>query len=232
MTNALNFKADYSDQAGLFNPAHVSTPITMIGCGGIGASVLPILLTMGFQEFVLWDGDSVEPRNVTTNLIFRPQDVYRPKVVRVKEHLAEYGGSDVTVTTHQEAYAGQEPLSGIVISGVDSMAARRSIWPHLADNTEVPLYFDGRIGGLQTTLLAFPPFGPAQIRRYETYYLGSDENVAPLQCTQRTIIYPATTLGGFMAEYLRRWSQGNVADVPFMTELHFGDKKPLFQTLI
>lgn len=231
MTNTLH-AADYSDQTGFFNPAQVSTPITMIGCGGIGASVLPTLITLGFKDFVLYDGDSVEPRNVTTNLIFRPQDISRSKVGRVEEYLKEYGGSNVAVTAHNEHYTGQEPLSGIVISGVDSMAARHAIWEHMsAGQEEVVFYLDGRIGGPVMTLLSFQPFDPDQADRYETHHLGSDEDVAPLPCTQRTIVHPAVTLGPFMAEYLSRWSRGEAARIPFRTDIDFSDDVPFFQVL-
>lgn len=231
MTNALNLEADFGDQTGFFNPRTFGTKVVVIGCGGIGASIIPTLVTMGVENFELYDGDSVEPRNVTTNLIFRRQDIGRLKVERVEEYLKEYGGSNVTVTTHDEHYTGQEPLSGIVISGVDSMAARHSIWGHVSTSPEAVLYLDGRIGGLQMTLLSFQPFDPDLAERYETHYMGSDEDAAPLPCTQRTIVHPAVTLGSYMAEYLRRWSRGEVARIPFMTTLHFGDDEPFFQVL-
>lgn len=37
-------------------------------------------ITMGIRRFVLWDPDQVEPRNVASQLLFRPRDLYRPKV--------------------------------------------------------------------------------------------------------------------------------------------------------
>ena len=62
-TSETDFRPDYSDQTGFFNPAMVSETVTIIGCGGIGASVLPTLVTMGFTQFILFDPDFVEPRD-------------------------------------------------------------------------------------------------------------------------------------------------------------------------
>jgi len=213
---------DYSDQTGIFDPSQVSTTITIIGCGGIGASILPTLLTMGLRSFVLYDGDYVEPRNLSTNLIFRPQDLYRSKVDRVKEYLEEYG-ENVTVTAHQEHYVDQ-PLSGIVISGVDSMAARKLIWENLADNDDVILYMDGRIGGQFMQLFCLEPLIGDRNDEYAKHNLFRDEDASELPCTERTVVYPAVALGTLMASYLSKWQRGQ--PVPFMSNLHFGGEIP------
>jgi hypothetical protein len=225
-TEGLQFTADFSDQTGIFDPAKVSDTVTVIGCGGIGASILPTLLTMGFKKFILFDPDTVEARNITTNLIFRPRDLFRVKVERVREYLLEYGAE--SVETHQELYTGQVPLSGLVISGVDTMSARKEIWGHIVDNGDVPLYLDGRIGGEQFTLLAVEPFNSDHIEWYEEFCLFDDSEAAALPCTARTVVYPAVALGAFMAAYLAAWSRGE--KVPSRTDLNFHGT-PFFQTV-
>lgn len=220
----LSFTADYADQTGIFDPAQVAETVTIIGCGGIGASVLPTLVTMGFKHFVLYDLDIVEPRNITTNLLFRPRDLMRPKVERVREYLLEYGAESVEI--HQEMYTGQQPLSGLVISGVDSMSARKEIWKHVVDNGSIPIYFDGRIGGQHMTLLSVEPFNPAHIEWYEEFCLFDNDQAEPLPCTARTVVFPAVALGAFLASYLAAWSRGE--QVPSQTDLNFNGT-PFFQ---
>lgn len=224
LSTGVTFVADFSDQTAIFDPAKVSNTVTIIGCGGIGASVLPTLVTMGFKKFILIDPDRIEARNVTTNLIFRPQDLSRPKTERVKEYLEEFGAE--SIETHQESFTGQVPLSGLVISGVDTMSARKEIWQHIVDNTDIPLYLDGRIGGQHMTLLAIEPYDFTHIEWYEEYWLFDDEQAAPLPCTARTIVYPAVALGAFMAAYLAAWSRGET--VPTQTDLGF-QGEPFFQ---
>lgn len=208
----------YVHQTGFFDPDKTQEmAVTVIGCGGIGACVLPLLVTMGFTKFVLWDADSVEEHNVSTNLIYRLADIGRPKVERSAEYLEEFGAKEVIA--HQEAYGGQLPLSGLVISGVDSMAARENIWPHVEFNDEVSLYLDGRIGGLHMTLLAVEPFNLEHIEKYQKH-LFPDSKAAPLPCTARTIVYPAVALATHMANILAGWSRGE--KMPFRIDFNFG----------
>lgn len=202
----LQIEIDFSDQTGIFDPTGYAGGLTMIGCGGIGASVLPTIVTMGFTRYVLWDDDQVEPRNVASQLAFRPADLYRPKVEVLSEYLQAYGA--VEIETHLEKFTANDPLEGLVISGVDSMAARKEIWQAAAWNTNVPLYFDGRIGGEHFTLLVIEPFNPDDVKWYEDRWLFDDEQAAELPCTQRAIVYPAVALGAFMASLLATWSRG------------------------
>ncbi len=227
LPEGFEFEADFSDQIDIFDPTKVSETVTIIGCGGIGASALPTLVTMGFTKFILFDKDLIEPRNITTNPIFRPQDLLRPKVERVREYLLEHGAKSVEI--HQEFFTGQAPLKGLVVSGVDSMKARQEIWEHLVMNEDVPLYLDGRIGGQFMTLLSFEPYNPTHIDWYEEHQLRDDKDAAPLPCTARTVAYPAVALGAHMAAYLAAWSRGE--KVPVQTDQMFG-AVPFFQTIV
>lgn len=204
MNNPVPQVADFSDQTGIFDPNSVDASVTLIGCGGIGASAVPTLVTMGLDHYVLWDGDRIEPRNVTTNPVFRTEDIGRLKVERLREYLIEFGAKSVEI--HPEAYTGQQPLTGVVVSGVDTMAARQAIWDHIAYSA-VSLYMDGRIGGVNLTLLTVEPGNLDHIEWYERHFLFPDSEASALPCTQRTIVYPAVTLGAYMASNLATWYQ-------------------------
>jgi hypothetical protein len=194
--------ADFSDQTGIFNPDGIAETLTIIGCGGIGASALPTLVTMGFRRYVLWDDDVVEPRNVASQLLFKPSDLYRPKVEVAREYLLAYGATQVDIV-RRKFTADDEP-EGIVISGVDSMAARKEIWPAINASLS-PLYLDGRIGSEHMSLLTVEPFDADW---YEKRWLFDDAQGSTLLCAQRAIVYPAVALGGWMASHLAMWSRG------------------------
>ncbi|MGV9002058.1 MAG: ThiF family adenylyltransferase [Candidatus Saccharimonadaceae bacterium] len=199
--------ADFSDQAGIFDPNTFADTITLIGCGGIGASALPTLVTMGFRRFELWDPDLVEPRNVASQLLYKPSDLYRSKVEVASEYLLAYGAREVVI--HPEYFTADTAIDlGVVISGVDSMAARQIIWEAIKRNEDnVQLYLDGRIGGQHMQLLAVEPIDGEW---YEKKWLFNDDKAAPLPCTERAIAYPAVALGSFMASHLAAWNRGNV----------------------
>ncbi|MDB5162181.1 MAG: adenylyltransferase [Candidatus Saccharibacteria bacterium] len=217
MTDATPFEPDYSDQTGFFNPDGFADTLTVIGCGGIGASILPTLVTMGFSRYVLWDDDGVEPRNIASNLIFAPGDLYRPKKVEVvKEYLLRYGATDVQIFPRR--FTAKDHLdAGIVISGVDTMAARKEIWKAVK-KSDVSLYLDGRIGGEHFTLLSVEPFDGDW---YEKEWLFDDAAAADLPCTLRAVVYPAVALGAEMAALLAGWSRGD-RGIPHRIDHHLG----------
>lgn len=198
------FTADFSDQTGIFDPDSFAETVTLIGCGGIGASVLPTLVTMGIRRFVLWDPDQVEPRNVASQLLYKPRDLYRPKVEVCREYLLDYGATKVEI--HRELLTEDDPIEGVVVGGVDSMAARRVIWAAIQNNeAAVQMYFDGRIGGEHLSLFAVEPFDGEW---YEKRWLFDDSKAAPLPCTERAIAYPAIALGVALASNFARLSKG------------------------
>jgi hypothetical protein len=209
------FEVDFSDQTGFFNPEEFADTLTLIGCGGIGASILPVLVTMGFKRYVIWDDDVVEPRNVASQMLFAPDDMYRRKVDVAKEYLLKYGATDVEVVTRK--FTADDTLEpGVVISGVDSMSARQEIWKAVKDSA-CALYLDGRIGGELMTLLAVEPFDGDW---YEEDWLFDDAEAAELPCTLRAVVYPAAALGADMAAHLAGFSRGLMP--PRRVDRHFG----------
>lgn len=199
------FKADYSDQTGIFDPGIFVDEVTLIGCGGIGASLLPTLATLGIPRIHLWDDDIVEPRNVASQLLFYPSDVLRPKVEVAKERMELFGIEDVV--THQERFSSElhgDLLEGVVISAVDSMTVRQDIWQAIKDNALVTRLIDGRIGGEIYSLIVIDPMDDDQVEWYEEFQLFNDEDAMPLPCTQRAVVYPAVALGAHIAAAFAR----------------------------
>lgn len=203
------FTADFSNQTGFFDPAAFGHEVTLIGCGGIGASALPTLATLGIPNITIWDPDMVEPRNLASTILFGPDDVGKSKVEVAQRELLRLGAK--TVTIHDELFDPDvhgNALNGIVISGVDSMSARKQIWKAIAWNGLVPLYLDGRIGGEQLQLNIVNPVDPDDVAWYEEHQLFDDANAAPLPCAVRNVVYPSATLGGVMASKLASFSRG------------------------
>lgn len=196
---------DYSDQTGIFDPQSFNETVTIIGCGGIGASLLPTLVTMGIKRIQLFDPDFVEPRNIASQTLYRPADLYRPKMEVCEEFILSHcPGAEIT--THQRLFTEQDTLnSAVVIGAVDSMAARKMIWQAINGNMDVQLYLDGRIGGEHMTLFAVDPLDGDW---YPKRWLFDDNQAAPLECTRRAITYTAVTLGAIICRHLTYWHKG------------------------
>ncbi|NCU37474.1 hypothetical protein EOL96_00190 [Candidatus Saccharibacteria bacterium] len=208
MFNTEYFQFNWSDQSGIFDPEGFPDGITLIGLGGIGASLLPFLVTLGIRKFVIYDPDRVEPRNTSSQLLYKPEDTGRSKADVCAEYIDAYSAGQAEVEVHKELFlAGTEISTAVVISGVDNMDARRGIWSAIERQADtVQLYIDGRIGGVKYNCLIVD-----MIEDYGWYgdkWLG--DNSAPLPCAQRAIVYPSGALACTILNTVVQWAAGEV----------------------
>lgn len=198
-------EVDWSDQTGWFDPTKIDTPVTIIGCGGIGSNVAFELITMGFKRFVLYDDDVVEVRNLASQKAYRHRDLFRPKVEALADVLFEYGAEEVLI--RRRRFTVDDEISGsIVIGAVDSMASRKAIWEVVKSSPEVELYLDGRLDSEVAQICAVDPLDADW---YESRWLFSDEEASQTgNCTMRVIVFPATLMAGMMCRHLSRWYRG------------------------
>jgi hypothetical protein len=195
---------DYWRQADLIPPEALAAPVTVVGAGGIGSPVALALAKMGCRTLTLYDPDVVEAHNLP-NQIYRLRDVGRPKVAALAEVLAEFAAADVRAV--QETVSGQ-PLSGLVISGVDSMVSRERVWHgSIRYRPAVPLYIDARMGAQVCRVLTVRPVDPDDVRWYEST-LFPDEGADEEPCTARAIIYTALGLASLVANQVKRHALG------------------------
>ena len=62
-----------------------ATRVLVVGAGGLGSAVLPLLASAGFGTIGIVDDDRVEPSNLPRQSIHTPSDVGRPKVESAAE---------------------------------------------------------------------------------------------------------------------------------------------------
>jgi len=132
----------------------VPTRITLVGAGGNGSQMVTCLARMdrclrelGLPPLLvtLWDPDRVSPANVGRQL-FWPDDVGNSKAVCLI-HRANYGfGLDWLAVPrlyapNRNAQAQAGDSADILITCVDTGAARRQIWDGLYLRDDAPLYW-------------------------------------------------------------------------------------------
>ena len=126
-----------------FNPASLrKEEINIIGCGAIGSNVALQLAKLGVEKLVLWDFDIVSEHNIT-NQIYNINDVGRPKVEALEEHLKL---QNPTIRIIKKGKYSTQPLKGILILAVDSIELRHKIAKQQEYNIMLRLVIDGRIG--------------------------------------------------------------------------------------
>ncbi|MEM4720898.1 MAG: ThiF family adenylyltransferase [Candidatus Methanomethylicaceae archaeon] len=185
-------------------------PITVIGCGGIGSPTTLALAKLGCEDITVIDPDIVELHNVP-NQIFGVEDIGRLKVESLHELVRRLAGTTIKTLV---ATVGETPmkLRGIVISGVDSMASRKSIWDLVKFNVQVPLYIDARMGGEVCRIFTLNPARISQVEKYEkTLY--TDEEAAPEKCTARAVIYNVFSIAGLIGNLVKKFAMGE--SLPF-----------------
>jgi len=183
-----------------------SLRVTIIGAGGIGSPTTLALAKMGVSQIVVYDDDSVELHNLP-NQIYRFSDLGKTKVEGLKNICQDFAG--VLIEVKPECFDGQQPLSGIVVSGVDTMAARKEIWQRVRYNPAVQIYIEARMGAEVARIHTVRPCDPSLVRWYETT-LYSDEEAMQAPCTARAIIYCALMSGALVANQVKKFARAEL----------------------
>ena len=191
--------------------------VTMIGCGAVGSFTALALAKMGVGSMVLYDPDSVEIHNLSTQF-FRDTDLGRSKVEALADQLRAM--TETSVTAIPEIYSNQ-PLEGLVISAVDSMTARRRIWRHVRGNRDIALYVDSRMGALVGQVLTVHPGSPLDEEAYRrTLHAQSEALREP--CTARSIVHTVLGISSIVAGLVRNHVVGEFVPREVVQDFHLG----------
>lgn len=199
---------EFLRQLDLVNPEALDLPVHLIGCGGIGSFTALVLSKMGIHRLSLYDPDAIEDHNLP-NQLFRLKDVGRLKVEALREILEEFAGTAVEglpITIEAQR------MTGVVISGVDTMRARKTIWLRsIRYRSGVLRYLDARMGAEVARIYAVNPTDPDDIRLYEkTLYDDAEAEVFP--CTAAAISYSGFAIASLIGNLVKRLATGE--DVP------------------
>ncbi|MBU6500901.1 MAG: ThiF family adenylyltransferase [Patescibacteria group bacterium] len=210
--------ADFLRQLDIIDPKKLVYPVTCIGLGGIGSFTAAALRKIGFQKFILYDGDVVEAHNIPSQN-FPWESEGSTKVSATEKVLRESLDSEVEITAYDRRFTENDHLEGIVVAGVDSMSSRQAIWKAVQNNRAlVPLFLDGRIGvewdekerkvkGEWIEVFSLNPSSFSDIELYESH-LFPEEEAAALHCTAQAVIYIGYFIAAFISSSIRKWACG------------------------
>jgi len=200
-------------QLGLFNPEKDCThSLVVVGVGATGSNDVIVAGKIGMNPIHVWDGDTVEIHN-NGGQIYSLADIDKPKVLALRETVQHLCG--VNLVVHNKYWTPEDKLKGIIICGVDKMEVRKQLWAHAKKRSlACPLFIDHRIGGETAIIFAVPTQDPAACERFEES-LHSDEEAAPLPCTQRGCYDINNIVAGLTVRQIRKWLiNGDKAIVP------------------
>lgn len=192
---------NFRRQLDILDPNAIVYPVTLVGCGGIGSPTALTLAKIGCQNLTLIDPDTVEEHNLP-NQLYHLSDIDKQKVEACESMVRQFSNCEINMIP--EMLNGNHSLSGIVISGVDSMKSRQEIWEKVKYNLDVPLYIDGRIGA---EIIQVYTIQPSQLKDVELYEksLFSDQEAVELPCTARAIMYTGFVIAGLIGSQFKKW---------------------------
>ena len=181
--------------------------VTVIGAGGIGAATVVALAKTGFENITVYDFDTVEEHNLPNQLLpmwVGDQDTIGWKKTTSLFHLI-HDLADISIIPIHERYTDQ-PLGEIVISAVDSLDARRSIWAQVQQSMDTLVFLDGRMAITSMDLYAIDMMNEEPVAGYTESLTGKAEE---LPCTARATMFNSFIIAGhlvaLLVAYLNGW---------------------------
>lgn len=229
-------RRDYSDQIKIFDPRSFGYDIHFVGAGGASNSAIMQVAAMGAMECAtlhVWDPDYLKFHNMATELSYSNTMVGQHKVEAVADALLykfgeslivvdaknfkNHDGPTPQIVLHRKRATCDTTLKGIVVTGVDSMAARREIWQSIKQKPwQVPLLIDLRSAGLTTLIITFNPSDAQAAETYENTLLYSDEESMQLECGARNVCFISAYFGAEVAHRISLFARGKTAELDEM----------------
>ncbi len=202
-----NQQLDLERQSGLIPTDRVNNmKVIIIGGGAIGSHVAKQLSQIGIRTMKVYDFDSIEAHNLP-NQGFGLPDLGKNKAIALKERLgADFG---VNVEAVPEKVTSTTPMdTEVVISAVDSMAARKDIWAAVKGSTDVSLFIDARMGAMYAEVYSVDMLKEESIAGYDVSLFDDSEGYqAP--CTEKSTIFCAAGTAAIMSSIVAQFANGD-----------------------
>jgi molybdopterin/thiamine biosynthesis adenylyltransferase len=177
----------------------MSTPIMVVGAGGIGSFTVLTLAKMGFENIRVYDFDKVEEHNLP-NQFYRIEDIGKYKVEALWDMVKSFTGTEVQF--HAEKWRADdislyEPR--VLVSGVDNMTTRKDMFAACGSSM---VFIDGRMGGDQAEVYTVNGIDDAAADMYRAR-LWDEHETSPLPCTSKATMYNVLTISSIIANQIR-----------------------------
>ena len=200
--------------------------VTVVGVGGIGSWTSLLISRLGVKSLTLYDDDTVELGNISGQF-YSSNDVDRFKVDAIQAAINRYSVY-YNVTSINQRFENNSMVSPVVISCLDSMSARRTVfnaWRSAVNNSEDKskfLFIDGRLSAETFQVFAVSGDDDSSIKRYEESIF-PDYEADAVVCSYKQTSFMANMIASLITNvfvnYVASTIDGGAARaVPFKTE--------------
>jgi hypothetical protein len=200
MKESMQFEQEHlTRQRDIIPSGILGEQITVIGAGAIGSWVTLSLAKMGFENLTVFDHDKVDTVNLNSQF-YRFRDVGESKVKALAQMVLDFTGTHIEPI---EAKYEKGVFPGIVISAVDSMTVRKTIWEsHAGFGIHTKAVIDPRMGAETALLYVMNPMRRKDMNDYaKTLY--DDQDALQERCTAKATIYTANLLSGLVVKAVK-----------------------------
>lgn len=170
--------------------------ILIIGAGGIGSFLIPLLSKVGLYDIVLYDPDSVEKKNLTYQN-YEEYHIGEPKVASMDARFNLKQVHPYPVLTE-----GQMKGYDLVVSCVDNLSTRRTMYR--IDRPWLDLRAQGRNAALISSL--------ADAKQYDTMLAGPEGSFSCQGDTwdgsAKSVHFMQVVIAAMGAQWIQRWFNG------------------------
>ena len=171
--------------------------ILIIGAGGIGSFLIPLLDKVGLYDITVADPDKVETKNLPYQN-FQTTDVGNNKALVMKDHYSLHEASVYPILTEKQMQG-----YDLVICCVDNLSVRRTLY-----NSKVK-WLDLRAQGRNASLVSYEA-NPAM---YDTLLAGDGGRSFSCQGdswdgSNKGVHFMQVAIAGLGAQWAQRWFNG------------------------
>lgn len=173
--------------------------VNIVGCGAIGSFLALSLAKMGLTRIKVWDNDVVSVENMS-NQFFRFSDIDKPKAVALQALVEDFTNTKIKAEARLFTPADAAGLQGVLVSAVDTMAARRMIFDAVkAQPNALKFIVDPRMSA------EFYQQYTVDVQNHEWYEktFFSDNDAVPTPCTAKSTVYTATLASGMVVKTIK-----------------------------
>lgn len=189
--------------------------VVIIGTGGIGAPAALALAKTGVMRLEIWDNDTVDVENIGSQL-HSHKSVGQPKTLSLARLLGQQAPWTEVRKINRFYTEEDQADADIIVSAVDSLQARRTIWATLNQNAMDQLLIDPRMGA---ELLSMHCVIPGEDAKWYADSLEGEAESAP--CTAKATFYTGLVAGAMVAQAVKSWVCGELNTKEYHLDLRF-----------